>query len=71
MERGWEWTVARRRGTFKQGGRNTRARGFWMQGNLNALEHGSDMKKFVWGEIKQFHCGMGENSRIWCSTESE
>ena len=50
---------------------NTRARGFWMEGNLDVLEHGSDMKKFVWGEIEQFHCGMGENSRIWCSNESE
>ena len=46
-----------------------RVRGFWMEGNLDVLEHGDYMKKFVWGEIEPFHCGMVGNFGIWCFTE--
>ena len=70
MERGWEWTVVGRRGKFKEVV-NTMAKGFWMEGNLDGLEQDSDMKKFVWVEIEQLHCGMAENFGMWCSTESE
>ena len=52
-------------------GVNTRVRGFWMGGNLDVLDYRSYMKKFVWGDIEPFHCGMGENFGLLCSTESE
>ena len=42
-----------------------------MGGNLDVLDYHSYMKKFVWGDIEPFHCGMGENFGLWCSTESE
>ena len=56
-------------GSSSKEGINMRVRGFWMEGNLDVLEHGDYMKKFVWGEIEPFHCGMVGNFGIWCFTE--
>ena len=69
VENGWVWLGEE--GSSTKEGVNTRARGFWMEGNSDVLEYGSYMKKFLWGEIEPFHCGMGEASGVWCSTKSE
>ena len=52
VERGCLWLEGE--GSSSEKGVNTTARAFWMGKNLDVLEHGNYMKKFVWGELNLF-----------------